>query len=215
MTQAQSWGDAPFFGSLSPHLAALGWCVFPETRDGRPGPGSVDGVPIRMPDAARPDEVARWALACPNHNVACVLGAASGDVLAVDVDAPDAGLAAEIRQEAERVLGPTPFQLVAGEARVLMLYRQAPADPQVARIASRAWRFAEGDAGAGHGVGILSDGRHATFYGPPHQSGRPHRWLDAQPCFAGPAEAPVVDHGRVMAFVDAVSALRTLDGAAS
>ncbi len=98
--------NAPCWGVLAPGLVERGWSSFPQTRDGRRGPGIVDGAALKWGEyqKRRPTqaEVAWWTAFCRSHNVAGILGDASGGTFALDIDVDDEDLSVQIVETADR-----------------------------------------------------------------------------------------------------------------
>ncbi|WP_187275415.1 bifunctional DNA primase/polymerase [Methylobacterium sp. WL6] len=202
--------NQPCFAWLSNANVGHGWSVFPQTRlDGRRGPGSIDGHPIKWKvfQDRRPstDELADMNEACPAHNVAGIMGRASGNVFALDVDIPTLDLSVEIQLLADRYLGYTPLRRVGAPPRIALLYRQGDPDeiPADQIIPSRSFPL-KGDRGA---VEILAHGKPLTFHGLHHKTGDYIRWIDASPHLVGPEAAPLVSRKRLDAFLDALDDL--------
>jgi len=211
--------NAPIFGALASELVRLGWSVFPQTRDDRRGPGKVDNMPLRWKEFSTrlptQKEVEWWGSFCPSHNVACILGTASGEVFGVDVDVSDVALSEAIQELADRILGYTPFRRVGRFPRIVLLYRQLPEAEQdpAHRIPSRSWKFVQQDekgsvGKSDDGIEILSRGKPVTFFGLHHKTGKYFIWLDKSPHVYGPEHAPLVDHEKVLTFLEEVQKLR-------
>lgn len=207
--------NAPCFSALAPELVARGWSVFPQTRDGGRGPGKVDGIPLSWGPYQEvlptQKEVAWWGSFCPSHNVACILGQASGEVFAIDVDVSDFDLSHGIADIADRILGYTPFRRVGRFPRLVLLYRQAPASEagadNVIRVSPPRFAARAGEDSPGQ-VEILGPGKAVTFFGLHHGTGKYFIWLDKAPHTHGPELAPLVTRAQYDYFLDAVNELR-------
>lgn len=207
--------NAPCFSVLAPELVARGWSVFPQTRNGGRGPGKVDGIPLSWGPYQKvlptQKEVAWWGSFCPSHNVACILGQASGEVFAIDVDVSDFELSHGIADIADRILGYTPFRRVGRFPRLVLLYRQAPASEvgadHVIRVSPPRFAARVGEDSPGQ-IEILGPGKPVTFFGLHHGTGRYFIWLDKAPHTHGPELAPLVTRAQYDTFLDAVNELR-------
>lgn len=207
--------NAPTFDVLAPAVVRSGWSCFPQTRDDRRGPGIVDGRALawgdyqkRLPTAA---ELSWWSSFCPSHNVAGILGDASGGTFAIDVDVDRQDLSLEVVRLADRILGPSPFRRVGRAPRIVLLYRQGLTIEVRAedRISSRQLRFAarHGEESPG-AVEILAHGKPVTFFGLHHKTGKYFIWLDKAPHHHGPELAPLVTRAQIDEFLDACNDLR-------
>ncbi len=191
----------------------------PAEQGDRRGPGLVDGKALlwkefasRLPTV---EEAKWWGVHCPRHNVACIMGKASGEVIGIDVDVSDEGLSNRIQALAAEHLGESPYRRVGRHPRVVMLYRQAPEEEQTPaeRIPSRSFKFvqqgADGSVSRGDdGIEVLSRGKPVTFYGLHHKTGTWFRWLGLHPLAHGPERAPLVTQEQVVAFMEAVQEVR-------
>ena len=199
------------WSAIAPEMVKRGWSCFPQTRDHRRGPGLVDNRALRWGEyqdrLPTQEEIAWWSCFCPSHNVAGILGAASGGTFAVDVDVSDVELSEAIQEAADRTLGYTPFRRVGRFPRIVLLYRQAgktevPAD-QVIRSISPRFASKAGEESPGM-LEVLGHGKPVTFFGLHHGTGRYFIWLDKSPHFHGPEHAPLVTRAQFDAFLDAV-----------
>lgn len=206
--------NAPTFDVLAPAVVKAGWSCFPQTRDDRRGPGIVDGRALawgeyqrRLPTMA---EIRWWSSFCPSHNVAGILGDASGGTFAVDVDVVRQDLSVEVVRLADRILGETPFRRVGRAPRIVLLFRQGLTTELRAdeRIPSRQIKFSarHGEESPG-AVEILSHGKPVTFFGLHHKTGKYFTWLDKSPHFHGPEHAPLVTRAQLDEFLDACNNL--------
>lgn len=206
--------NAPIWGALAPDLVARGWSCFPQTRDSRRGPGIVDRQALKWAEYQKrlptQEEVSWWSAFCPSHNIAGIMGSASGNVFAVDVDVNDVELSDAIQETADRILGYTPFRRVGRFPRIILLYRQAGrVEGSSDRIIpSSVTRFASKDGEDSPGaVEILGHGKPATFFGLHHGTGKYFLWVDKSPHWHGPEIAPLVSREQIDAFFDAVHEL--------
>ena len=203
--------NAPMFGALAPDLVRLGWSVFPQTRDDRRGPGKVHGVafPWKPLQTRLPTERELWEMStfCPAHNVAGILGPASGDTFAIDVDVKDPDLSLGIVDLADSILGYTPFRRVGHAPRIVLLYREAGAATAKSDALIRSKkRWFQGSEG--HMLEILARGAPVTFFGLHHKTGKYFLWLDRSPHVTPPDAAHEVTRDQLDEFMDALNALR-------
>lgn len=205
--------NAPYFETVAPAMLSMGWSLFPQLRDGKRGPGVVDGRALswkpyqtRLPTQA---EVKWWASFCPGHNTAVILGPASGHTFGLDVDVSVEESSKTIVKLADEILGYTPFRRVGRFPRIVLLYRDAGAVAGSAadvRIRPRKLPFA-GAAGADGGqLEVLGGGAPMTAHGLHHKTGEYFKWLDRSPHSSGPEHAPLVSRDRFDEFLDAVHA---------
>ena len=195
------------FAAAAPDMVANGWSVMPQTIDRKPG--SVYGAMVQWGanglDLAnvRPgnDLIERWTMHCATNNVACVMGAASGNTFAIDIDVLDEGMSAQIVEIANEHLGYTPLRREGRFPKLALIYRHAPDD--VVKSVSR-W-IADGDDNASeHGIEILGAGKLLTFHGRHHKTGKYFTWLDQGPQVIGPEAAPLVSSKYVEGFLNEV-----------
>lgn len=210
-----------FFDPMGPSLVARGWSVFPQTRGERRGPALIDGRGLAWkPFADRlptDRDVSWWAIQAPSHNVAAIMGRASGGALALDIDVTDAGLNAAIQNLADEILGLTDFRRYGSHPKVALLYRQAWPDEDgddAELIPNRSWRFVDGEPDEDGrprqygGIEVLARGKPITFYGNHHKTGRYFSWAGLHPLYHGPEALPLVTREQVERFVEAVQKLR-------
>ena len=194
------------FGGVAQSMVDLGWSVFPqEAYDGRK-PGRIDGRIIRWKEdhnLANERPSGRFLrdciLQCASHNVAGVLGPASGHTFAVDIDVLDKNKAERITRIAEEVLGKTPYMRVGQLPKIALIYRHAP-DEGVSHFSRR---LADENGGpTEHSVEILNGGRSLTLHGRHHKTGKYFSWIGyATPLIDGPELAPMVRAETVLDFL--------------
>lgn len=207
--------NAPIFSALAPDLVRLGWSVFPQNRDGRRGPGKVDGIPLSWGDFKKalptPKDVDWWGRFCPSHNVALILGEASSHVWALDLDISDPLLSEAIVALADEHLGYTPFRRVGRVPRIVLLYRQAPENEvgadNVIRVSPPRFAARPGEDSPGQ-IEVLGPGKPVTIFGLHHGTGKYFIWVDGSPHVLGPEHAPLVTRQQYDTFLDAVNDLR-------
>jgi hypothetical protein len=210
-----------FFDPMGPNLVVQGWSVFPQTRGERRGPALIDGRGLAWkPFAERlptDRDVRWWAIQAPSHNVAAIMGRASGGAFALDIDVTDAGLNAAVQDLADEIFGVTDFRRYGSHPKVALLYRQAwpeDDDGNADLIPNRSWRFVDGEPDEDGrprqygGVEILARGKPITFYGNHHKTGRYFSWAGLHPLYHGPEALPLVTRVQVERFVEAVQKLR-------
>ena len=203
-----------FFGHMGLPFVQRGWAVFPQTRHDRRGPGIVDGHALRWKEFAdrlpTENEVSWWAIQCPKHNVAAIMGKASGNTFALDIDVDVVDLSMRLVDLAEDMLGPSPFRRIGQYPRVALIFRYADDDV----IPSRSWRFVPGEPDANGtpvnfgGLELLSHGKPITLYGHHHKTGRDFTWSGLSPLYNSPSKAPLVSRAQVEAFIAAAQELR-------
>ncbi|KQO89434.1 hypothetical protein ASF33_19065 [Methylobacterium sp. Leaf92] len=207
--------NAPCFSALAPELVTRGWSVFPQTRDGKRGSGLVDNAALKwkpyqdvLPTLG---EIDWWSRFCPSHNVACILGAASGGTWALDVDVSDGELSHAIVALADEHLGYTPFRRVGRVPRIVLVYRQAPASEvgadAVIRVSPPRFTARPGEDSPGQ-IEVLGHGKPVTFFGLHHGTGKYFIWVDGSPHVLTPEHAPLVTRQQYDAFLDAVNEIR-------
>lgn len=206
--------NAPMFGALAEGMVKLGWSVFPQNRNDRRGPGKIDRIPlawkpykVRLPTL---QEIAWWSAFCPSHNIATLLGPASGHTFGIDVDVSDFELSDAIQKLADDILGYTPFRRVGRFPRIVLVYRQAGAATAKADdlIRTKRRHFEAVDGESPGMLEILADGSPVTFFGLHHKTGKYFVWVDKSPHFHGPEIAPLVSREQLDEFILAVHALR-------
>ena len=197
----------PIFGAYAKALTDLGWSVFPQESDGGRRPGSAGGEMIkwgRLKDRApTPNEREDWQLHCARLNVACAFGPASGNTFAVDIDITDRRLSDDVLALAQEILGDTPFIREGMCPKLALIYRHGDGDGEAIPSLSR--RFADRPE---DGLEILGAGKPLTIYGRHHKTGNYFQWLgSSQPLLSRPSAAPLVTHGQIARFLDAVQRL--------
>lgn len=123
-----------------------------------------------------------------NHN----LGIVCGRVVGIDLDADDAGKAAQFKALADKHLGTTPFQRVGRAPRTLLLYRPAAGEiiPSM-KIADC--------------IDVLSGGKQFVAFGIHPDTGLPYQWIADCPTTMRLDDVPEITAAAVQAFADAVS----------
>lgn len=196
------------FKVAGPAMAARGWSVWPQERDGARMPGRVlleaygDPKPFkwgalkeRLPNAS---EMAAFVRDCGDLNVACAFGPAQAHTFAIDVDCLDPDVSARVEALAVEHLGATPLRRIGRAPKVALIYR-ASGPSEVPASTSK--RFQGRDDCA---VEILSAGKPLTLHGFHHKTGRYFVWPDQSPLVVGPEAAPAVTRAQVTAFLGAV-----------
>ncbi len=211
-----SAGEA-IFGAAADGLVALGWSVFPQTKDRKPG--SVRGEMIKWSEdhdlinkRPTPAALRDWKAFCAPLNVALVMGPASGHAIGIDIDVSDLETSLRIQILAFNVLGRTPFRRVGSRPKIALLYRCPEDDP----VPSTSRKFADEDL-HGDGLDILGAGKLLTVHGIHHRTGNWFSWIDGD-CSVmthGPEDLPVVTSAQVKQFLAEVEALRPFRQSAS
>ncbi|WP_315922742.1 hypothetical protein [Mesorhizobium sp. SP-1A] len=211
------------FGAVARDMVKAGWSIFPQEIDGNRRPGTVDGRMIKWSEDHKlatqlPTDAAldKWTAQCPSLNVAVVLGAGSGYSLVLDVDIVEPELSRQVQELADKMFGYTPFRRIGNWPKIALVYRHDPDD----EIPNRSPKFVPFDTpenpdNVDQGLEVISDGKPMTFYGKHHKTGRYFQWLDANPQFFGPEDAPLVTSQQINDFFDAVDSLRQFSKSAS
>lgn len=204
------------FGAMANRLVANGWSIFPQVAIGdRRAPGRVDGETIKWKEKYNLENklppatsLKKWISQCRDHNIALVLGPATADAFALDIDVMDPTWNARIMDLAFQILGPTPFRRVGKAPKIVLLYRWHKFFGEERPPAKRAYRFDDGGVASSDGVEILSRGSPVTIFGRHHTTGRDFRWLGPSPFDSPPTDLPEVSPETLKKFVDAVNAMR-------
>lgn len=211
------------FGAVARDMVKAGWSIFPQEIDGNRRPGTVDGRMIKWSEDHKlatqlPTDAAldKWTAQCPSLNVAVVLGSASGNSLVLDVDIVEPELSRQVQELADKMFGYTPFRRIGNWPKIALVYRHDPDD----EVPNRSPKFVPFDTpenpdNVDQGLEVISDGKPMTFYGKHHKTGRYFQWLDANPQFFGPEDAPLVTSEQINDFFDAVDSLRQFSKSAS
>lgn len=197
------------FGAVARQMVANGWSVFPQEIYDDRKPGTVQGKMIKWltdhdlsNSLPKPEDLERWIQYCPGLNVACALGAGSGNIFFVDIDVTDAARSEAIQDLADDILGYTPLRRVGRAPKIALGYRFDPNDP----VDNVSPKFAAEDGSQnGDGIEILTTGKPITLHGRHHKTGQYFKWLDKNPLAVGPSVAPVVSSDLIVKFLDAVN----------
>ena len=216
----QSLMDMPFesiFGSVAMDYLNMGWSIFPQSKfDNQRMPGRVNGRIIhlveeynlanRLPSR---ETMELWQAQCPNDNVACVFGPASGNVFAVDIDITNPDMAFDVRMKAEDILGKTEFIRVGMAPKIALLYRLEGGNANI----NTSRFFSERDKNGNivqsqNAVEIIGKGKILTFYGRHHKTGKYFRWVgEKSPLIAPPDAVPAVSVAMIRQFLGEVNRL--------
>ncbi len=140
-----------------------------------------------------------------------ILCGGAGGLIGIDIDITEARVAAVVRGEVERVLGPTPFRRIGRAPKELLLYRAADAATGAGgRLRTRGWSGTDGM----QCVEILRTGQQFVAFGVHPATGAPYRWVEAAPGVAGAtaADVPEVEDWELRALVESIEALVGPDG---
>jgi Bifunctional DNA primase/polymerase, N-terminal len=120
------------------------------------------------------------------------LGIVCGRVLGIDIDASEPIKAAQLEVLAAEYLGATRFQRVGRAPRTLLLYRPAAGEfiPSLAKL--------------GGCIDVLSEGKQFVAFGIHPGTGKPYRWIAANPATAQLDDLPTVTAVALTRFADAV-----------
>ena len=199
------------FAAAAPDMVGMGWSVFPQEVDRRPG--RVFGATIkwsedhdlkhRLPSA---DTLDLWCNHCATLNVAAVFGPASGNTFALDIDVLDEAGSNAIEWLAGDMLGFTPLLRVGMKPKVAMIYRHSAEEAEAFRSARIGLEFPEAatETGRKGELEIQGAGKLLTFHGRHHKTGNYFTWPDMNPQSVGPETAPLVTAERFAEFLAAV-----------
>ncbi|WP_170923189.1 bifunctional DNA primase/polymerase [Fulvimarina manganoxydans] len=202
-------------------IAERGWAVIPQEQNGRM-PAKVDGERLKWstyqdvgPDL---ETVERWSRQAIGMNAAIILGKASANCFAIDVDVTDEMLSWAIQSAADECLGRTPLVRVGNYPKAAIFFRvEHPEDLP----ANRSVRLLEedGETVSPHLVEILGQGKLLTVNGRHHKTGDRFSWMrGASPSTHGPEAAPLVTPAQIERFLSEVEKIRGFErkgGAAS
>lgn len=188
------------FAETAWRLVQNGWSVFPQTLDRKPGlvlDKSINPFTAHQLDKRTPtrQEIETWIHYCGDHNVACAMGAGSGNAIAIDIDILDREMAEAMVEAAIGTLGPTPLRRSGMQPKTALLYRIDP-ESKSRLLRNRSLTAAEG----GHAVEILNGGKQLTFFGLHHVTGRPFHWHGRSPLTVPPAALPVITAEQMESF---------------
>lgn len=185
-----------YFSDTAQKLVDNGWAVYPQTADTRQ-PGRVDEVDIRPItdyhlDTRLPTKaiIRRWAAACGGHNVACMMGAGSGNAVAIDIDITDRELSRKAQEVAIEIFGDTPLRRTGRAPKIALIYRAAGKIYNASPVANE----------DGHAIEILATGKALTFFGFHHTIGRPFKWLPSSPLSVRPEDLPEISQNQISEF---------------
>lgn len=119
----------------------------------------------------------------------CGVGIACGNVVALDVDIPDACAVAEILALAREHLGPSPAHRVGNAPKALLVYRAAAPFRPIKR----------------HPIEVLALGNQFVAYHTHPDTGRPYQWPDESLDEIMIACLPAVTEAQCRAFLDRAS----------
>lgn len=202
----------PIFSAVARAMVANGWSVFPQDITSR-RPATVDGRMIRWAEEhdlvnrlPETDVLERWIEQCGTQNAAVVLGPASGNAFAIDIDCADLDLSADILALATAHLGETPLRRFGNGGNMMLLFRQA--DGQKIERGAHSFSFVPPLSDSKWStvqIEIISKGIAVTMYGKHHKIGNYLRWLDKTPAAVGPDACPAVTATQLSGFLAAVA----------
>ena len=132
-------------------------------------------------------------------------GVLCGEVVGVDIDMPDAALAAEIRALTERELGTTPMVRFGAAPKLLLVYRiDAPAGVVTSKIATPALLLEDGTKVQ---VEMLAERHQFVAFGTHPNTKQPYRWEGASPLDVKMRDLPVVTRDQLLDLKDAAENL--------
>ncbi len=189
------------FSLAAPLMLENGWSVWPQQRKAPRRPARIDDHTLewmpfqtRLPTA---EEMAKWCEQASQANVACALGAASGNLFALDIDCLDAAVSGRVQAIAESVLGHTPLQRIGRAPKMALFYRyDEGGSPRSRTIHFRDYEDCS--------LEVLGARKAVTLHGIHHVTGRYYHWPETNPLLARPDEAPEVSAAAVDHFLEAV-----------
>lgn len=198
------------FGILADDLVSLGWSVFPQEVDRKPGRINHETInwqkdhhlSEQLPSKHALEE---WKKYCAHLNVACVMGAGSSNAFALDIDVLDETLSRKVVELADEMLGYSPFRRVGNHPKIALIYRT----PDGEVMGSTQRFFVDLDENGNpiktdNLLEVVGSAKPMTFHGIHHKTGRYFMWLDATPLSFGPDSAPIVSHERLQDFLERV-----------
>jgi len=144
------------------------------------------------------DEILRWGhelTSDTNTGLRC------GLLLGVDIDVPDAELARGVEDLALAMLGPTPLRRIGRAPKLLLAYRST--DAQGKAETAEFWLPDETKIQ----VEVLGKGQQFVSHGIHPDTWQPYVWTEQAPEDVPLASVPVVQPGRIRAFLAASEAL--------
>jgi Family of unknown function (DUF5906)/Bifunctional DNA primase/polymerase, N-terminal len=155
-------------------------------------------------------EIARWSDQ-GGWRLAANTGLLCGDIVGIDIDVPDAALAAEIRAIVERVLGPTPLTRFGAVPKFLSVYRvETTASAVNHKIATPELFMPDGRKVQVEG---LAQGQQFVSHGVHPDTRRGYRWETASPLDVPMRDLPVVTFDQLLDLrADAEKLLRGKGG---
>ena len=202
------------FANSASTLVENGWSIYPQESDSTRAPGKVHGERIKWQEKfdltnKRIDHMNlnSWKMQCANHNVACVMGPASGNLWAVDIDVKNPIMARDIADLAEEHFGETPFKRIGEAPKIALFYRYDSSDPIKTQNANFGATDKSGQS-CGYALEIQGAGKSMTMFGQHHKTGQQITWvggLGNNPLFLKPTAAPIVSNQQLEKFMSAVA----------
>ncbi len=139
-------------------------------------------------------------------------GVLTGKIVGVDIDVPDATLAAEIRALVESMLGgPTPLVRFGAAPKVLLVYRaDMPATVVMMKTMTPELFLPDGTKVQ---VEVLGHGQQFVSYGIHPDTKRPYRWEGGDPLKVPMSDLPPVTRDHLLNLRDAAESLLRAKGA--
>jgi putative DNA primase/helicase len=160
------------FGQLAPALVANGYRPVPLH------PGKKNPIPNAWQHYT-------FAEGDDKKFAAAGIGILTGDIVAVDIDILDQGLADLVSEIVVRQLGAAPMRVGRWPKRLLIYRTSAP----FAKKSTRPYRLPRDAPDAkGHRVEVLAEGQQFVAYGIHPDTGKPYEWNGAGDPLAVPAE---------------------------
>jgi hypothetical protein len=170
----RGWCDADFTSELLPIIPpgvelSANSTVKPEDRGKTPGVRNSNGTWSGLTGSWSKDQYSTEKDCIKWHHWGANVGLQTRCFPAIDIDAEDPELAAELERAAIKRLGPAPVRFRAGSSHRLLLYRCDPAEP------FRKLRLAGTKEGRTYAVELLGLGQQ-TVVGGKHKSGADIEW---------------------------------------
>lgn len=143
-------------------------------------------------------EISRWTKAepnCTNTGILC------GEVVGLDIDVPVPGLAQQIDQLAEALLGPTPLHRIGKAPKTLRCYRAAV---PLGKMETPELILPDGTKVQ---VESMGEGQQIVAFGVHPDTRQPYAWPEASPLDVPVAGLPVVTEPSLRTFLAAAEAV--------
>lgn len=213
--QASSMAVSPF-SHAGPTCHAMGWTVFPQSRDGERKPGILRGSSIRPSDWYERPQVAREVAEmagrdCARLNVAATMSARNR-VFCLDLDIRDAELSERFATLAKQRFGKAFVRRYAqSEGKLGLIFSTDPAHDPVTTKRSYPILSAEGEP-TGHVIEVLAGNSTYTLLGRHWKTGSVFQYDDLHPMRDRPTAAGTVTATQLQEFLEDASERLALIG---